>query len=52
MFIHSLQSCDILNGIHVCRCHCFTTFKQSKSSVSWLNRKILHQDGKSSIAKQ
>ena len=26
--------------------------KQNKSNASWLNRKIQHQDGESSIAKQ
>ena len=30
----------------------FTACKQSKSNVSWLNRKIQHRDGESPISKQ
>ena len=30
----------------------FTMFKESKSNVIWLHRKIQHQDGESPIPKQ
>ena len=43
MFIYSVWSADIFSGIHLFWCHSFTTFKQSKCNVNWLNRKILPQ---------
>ena len=52
MFICSVLNADIFNGIHFFWRHSFTTFKQSRSNVSWLNRKIHHQDGESPITKQ
>ena len=52
MFIYSVQNPDIFSGIHFFWCHSFTMFKQSKSNISWLNRKIQHGDGESPIPKQ
>ena len=45
MFIYSTRNADIFSGIHSLWCHSFTMFKQSKSNISWLNRKIQHWDG-------
>ena len=52
MFIYSVQNADIFSGIHFFWCHSVALFKQSKSNISWLNRKIQHRDGESSVAKQ
>ena len=51
LFIYSAPNADIFSGIHFW-CHSFTTFKQSKSNVSWLNGKIQHWDGGSLVPKQ
>ena len=40
MFIYSFQNADISRNICFFWCHSFTMFKQTKSSVSWLNRKF------------
>ena len=50
-YIYSIQNVDIFIGIQFFWCHSFTMFKQSKSYVSWLNRKMEHQDGGSPIFK-
>ena len=52
MFIYSNQNADIFSGIHFFWYHSFTAFKQSKSNVSWLNRKIQYWDGEDPIPKQ
>ena len=51
MFIYSVQNGDIFSAIHFF-CYSFTEFKQSKSNISWLNKKIQHQDGESPYPKQ
>ena len=52
MFIYFIQNADIFSGIRFFWGHSFTMFKQSKSNVSWLNRKNQHQGGKSPVPKQ
>ena len=43
MFVYSVRKADIFSGIHFFWCYSFTAFKQSKSNISWLNRKIQHK---------
>ena len=52
MFIYSTQNADIFSGINFFWCHSFTTFEQSKSNVSWLNKEVQRGDGESLVPKQ
>ena len=52
MFIYSIWNADFFSCIQFLWCHSFTMFKESKSNVIWLHRKIQHQDGESPIPKQ
>ena len=52
LLMYFVQNADIFSDIHFFWCNSFITFKQSKSNVIWLNRKIQHRDSESLALKQ